>query len=354
MTVLTKVYALGQQIWLDNLSRSLIKSGQLAALLDKGISGITSNPVILQKAFKEDAAYRAELNQLTQQNFTAKQCYETLAIADIQAACDVFEPLYRHSHGQAGFVSLELAPEWAHQVDGTIAEAKRLWSQIQRANVLIKVPATVAGIQALTELTAAGINVNLTLLFSTEQTMQACQAYARGLKRRIGQGLPISQVHAVASFFLSRIDTALDITLPAHLQGQTALALAKTLYADWQAWLNSNEMAALMKQNANPIKLLWASTATRNPAYSDIYYVENVIGAHTINTVPTATLAAFMDHGQAEISLTEHVDHARAVLSEIRNLGIDLEVLAKRLQDEGLLQFEEAFCTLLSSFTTFA
>ncbi|WP_274585088.1 transaldolase [Neisseria leonii] len=348
MAILSDVKALGQQIWLDNLSRSLVRDGTLAQMLAGGVCGVTSNPAIFQKAFAGDALYADEVAELKAQDLTPKQRYETLAVADVQAACDVCLPLYRESGGQAGFVSLEVSPELAHDAEGTVAEAKRLHAAIDRPNVMIKVPATDAGLTALTELVAAGLSINLTLLFSRRQTLKAYEAYVAGVAARLAAGESVESVRVVASFFISRIDAALDATLPEHLQGKTAIALAKAAYADWQAFFGGEAFAGAAEQGANRVQLLWASTGVKNPAYPDTLYVDSLIGKQTVNTVPDATLKAFTDHGTARETLTENVPEAQAVLSEVARLGIDLEVLAARLQEEGLKQFEEAFEKLLA------
>ncbi|WP_066568678.1 transaldolase [Snodgrassella sp. CFCC 13594] len=347
MTVLQQVRALGQQIWLDNLSRSLIQSGGLAQMLEAGVCGVTSNPAIFQKAFAGDALYAEDVARLKRQNLSAKARYELLAVADVQAACDVCLPLYQESGGQAGLVSLEVAPELANDTAGTVAEALRLHTALMRPNVMIKVPATDAGLAAMTQLVAKGLHINLTLLFSRAQVAKAYLAYCAGLRERQAQGLPVCGIQVVASFFLSRIDAALDITLPAQLQGQTAVALAKAAYRDWQVFFGAEGFAGLLEAGAGPMRLLWASTGTKNAAYSDVLYVESVIGPQTVNTVPDGTLAAFIDHGVAALTLTDKWLDAEAVLAKVTELGIDLEVLAARLQEEGLHQFEVAFSALL-------
>lgn len=351
MTVLQQVKALGQQIWLDNLSRSLIQSGELAHMLAQGVCGVTSNPAIFQKAFAGDPLYAAEIAALRQQNLNARQRYEILAVADVQAACDVCLAEYRAGDGRSGLVSLEVAPDLADDVQATVAEARRLHQAIGRDNAMIKVPATDAGLLALTELIAEGIHVNLTLLFSRRQVERAYQAYCEGLRRRLVRGLPVDGVEMVASFFVSRIDSALDPTLPPHLQGQTAIALARAAYADWQQFFSGVAFADLAAAGSRPPRLLWASTGTKNPAYSDVLYVESLIGAETVNTVPGNTLAAFADHGRAEATLAEDVPAALRVLDEVAALGVDVEVLANRLQQDGLQQFVEAFDALLQPLT---
>lgn len=351
MTILSDVKAFGQQIWLDNLSRFLLQSGELDKLLQQGVCGITSNPAIFQKAFASDARYADEIASLKQQNLTPKQRYETLAIEDVQAACDVFLPEFEAQNGHSGFVSLEVAPDLAQDTVGTIAEAKRLHAAINRPNVLIKVPATDAGLTAMSELVAAGISVNLTLIFSRQQTLKAYTAYLEGLEKRLASQQPLAHIQVVASFFISRIDNALDATLPEHLRGKIAISLAKAAYRDWQQFFSSDVFQALRARGANPVRLLWASTGVKNPNYPATLYIDNLIGADTINTMPDATLAAFMESGKATLALTEHTDDALNRLAELDALGIDLEALAVRLQQDGLKQFEEAFDKLLEPLT---
>ena len=348
MTILAEVKKLGQQIWLDNLSRTLVQSGALAKMLEQGVCGVTSNPAIFQKAFSGDALYAADIETLKQQGKDAKTIYETLVVADVQAACDVCRAEFDRSGGNTGFVSLEVSPELSHNAQGTMDEAKRLHAAINRPNVMIKVPATDEGLQALTELVADGISVNLTLLFSRRQTLKAYRAYVEGIAKRLAAGGDVRSIHVVASFFISRVDAALDATLPEHLQGKIAIALAKAAYLDWQAFFAAPEFARLAEQGANKISLLWASTGVKNPAYPDTLYVDSLIGAETVNTVPDATLRAFIDHGKAACMLTEGTEEALAQLAETAQLGIDVETLATRLQDDGLKQFEKAFEQLLA------
>ena len=348
MTTIKQVKQLGQQIWLDNLSRSLVQSGELARFLADGVCGVTSNPAIFQKAFSGDALYIPEIEALKQQNKTAKEIYETLAIADVQAACDVCRAEYDSSNGKTGFVSLEVSPELSHDAERTIAEAQRLWAAINRPNAMIKIPATDAGLTALTALVANGINVNLTLLFSRKQTLKAYAAYTAGLTQLAANGGNLAQIQVVASFFISRIDNALDGTLPEHLRGKIAIALAKAVYQDWQDYFARPEFALLAAQGAHRVSLLWASTGVKNPDYPATLYVDALIGEHTVNTVPDATLKAFIATGTAARTLPENIPAALAQLAEAEKLGIDVETLATRLQNDGLKQFEEAFAKLLA------
>ena len=337
MAILQEVKQLGQQIWLDNLSRSLVRSGTLAKLQQSGVSGVTSNPAIFRQALAGDALYTAEIAQLKQQPLSAKARYETLAVADVQAACDVFAAQFA-AEGNSGLVSLECDPALSHDTDGTIAEARRLWNLISRPNAMIKIPATDAGLAALPALVADGININLTLLFSRAQTVRAYQAYQQGLAQRADQAAP----QLVASFFISRIDTALDPQLPPQLQGKTALALAQAAYQDWQQFFGQ-------PSDTEPTaRLLWASTGVKNPAYPDTLYVDNLIAPHTVNTLPDAVLQAFTDHGRAADALSRPAVPAQPILDEVAALGIDLEALANQLQQDGLAQFEQAFAQMLA------
>ncbi|ENX7174245.1 transaldolase, partial [Neisseria gonorrhoeae] len=270
------------------------------------------------------------------------------AVADVRAACDVCLAEHESTGGKTGFVSLEVSPELAKDAQGTVEEARRLHAAIARKNAMIKVPATDAGIDALETLVSDGISVNLTLLFSRAQTLKAYAAYARGIAKRLAAGQSVAHIQVVASFFISRVDSALDATLPDRLKGKTAIALAKAAYQDWEQYFTAPEFAALEAQGANRVQLLWASTGVKNPAYPDTLYVDSLIGVHTVNTVPDATLKAFIDHGTAKATLTESADEALARLAEIAALGIDVETLAARLQEDGLKQFEEAFEKLLA------
>lgn len=350
MHKLQEAKKIGQQIWLDNLSRSLIVSGKLADILAQGIGGVTSNPAIFQKAFATDSLYQEEIQQLKQRKLNPKQCYETLAVHDVQAACDVCLPWYNQD-SQMGLVSLEVSPELAHDAQGTVSEALQLFHQVNRPNVMIKIPATDAGVVAMTQLVAQGVNVNLTLLFSRQQTMSVYSAYLQGLQQRLSQGLPIIGIQVVASFFLSRIDTALDVMLPENLKGQTAIALAKTAYHDWQQYFLTDKFHSFQTAGASPARLLWASTATKNPNYSETQYVSSVIGNHTINTVPEKTLSAWLSNSEVvSNTLCQNVDSAFAILAALAELGIDLEGLAHRLQQDGIQQFLDAFEQILKLF----
>ncbi|MRW91562.1 transaldolase [Duganella sp. FT80W] len=345
---LQAVGRLGQQIWLDNLSRDLLASGRLAELIaEDGVQGLTSNPAIFYQAIQHDPAYQAALPLLRTAHATPEARFEALVIPDVQRACDLFAPLYRDSDGRAGFVSFEVSPRLAHDADATVAEAKRLWTLIARPNLMIKIPATTAGIAALEQVIYAGINVNMTLIFAASQIQAVRAAHRRGLARRLQDKLSVQRIASVASVFISRIDVAVDALLPDGdpLRGQAAMAAARIAYADWQQDSGFGVFAAF---GATPQWLLWASTATKTAAERDVRYVEGLIGADTINTVPDATLAAFRAHGVAETTLTRQVEGERALLAQLAHRGIDLETIGEQLLAAGLLQFEQAFSKLLA------
>jgi transaldolase len=353
---LQAVAALGQQVWLDNLSRELMTSGELARwIAEDGIAGVTSNPAIFYNAIRNDAAYRSALPALQAQHGDLERRFEALVLPDVQAACDLLADLHRSSVGKAGFVSFEVSPRLAQDAQATVLAAKRLWQEIARPNAMIKIPATVAGIAALEEVIFAGINVNVTLIFSAVQLKQVQDAYSRGLQRRLAAGLPLAGLASVASVFISRIDVVVDKQLStgtgdaqaAGLAGKTAIAAAKLAYRNWQQDVLGG-FAALAQAGAQPQWLLWASTGTKNPALSDVLYVEELIGRDTVNTVPDATLAAFRNHGLARNSLAERVDEAEQVLAQLQQQGIDLEAIGSDLLQAGLKQFEEAYTNLLA------
>ena len=344
---------LGQQIWLDTLSRALIESGTLAAWIrDHAVAGLTSNPAIFQQAFAKDAAYAPAIAAARATENDPEARFETVALPDIQAACDLFRPLWEATDGHQGYVSFEVSPRLAHDAPGTIDAAVRLWQTIDRPNAMIKIPATPAGCEAITAVIGRGINVNVTLIFSHEQLHLVQAAHQAGLRRWVAHcqqaGTPerIGAVASVASFFVSRTDNTIDPKLPGELQGKTAIALCKTAYAQWQNDLQA-EMADLVALGAKPQWLLWASTSVKNPAYPDTLYVDELIGPQTVNTVPDATLVAFRDHGHVARTLDHDVAAAEAQLAAVSALGIDLEQVGHDLQVAGLAQFETAYADLL-------
>lgn len=344
---------LGQQIWLDTLSRALIESGTLADWIKQhAVAGLTSNPAIFQQAFSKDPAYGPAIAAARASEPDAEIRFEKIALPDIQAACDLFRPLWESSQGERGYVSFEVSPRLAHDAQGTVDAAVRLWQEINRPNAMIKIPATAAGCAAVTEVIARGINVNVTLIFSHDQLQAVQAAHAAGLRRWVVHcqqaGTPerIGDVASVASFFVSRTDNTIDPKLPTELQGKTAIALCKTAYEQWQADQLS-EIADLLALGAKPQWLLWASTSVKNPAYPDTLYVDELIGPQTVNTVPDATLVAFRDHGNVGRTLDQGIAAAHEQLAAVSALGIDLEQVGHDLQVAGLAQFETAYADLL-------
>lgn len=336
----------GQKIWLDYLSRELLASGQLQQLIqDDGIAGITSNPVIFLKALSTDPRYQEQLIALKNSSLTPIQRYEQIALSDIKSACTIFTDLYQATQGEDGYVSLEVAPNLCHDAAATIASAVELWRQVNAPNLMLKVPATAAGVIAFERLIELGINVNITLLFSLPQVTAIWEAYLRALNTRLSQNLPINNLKAVASFFLSRVDAKVDPLLPAELQGQTALSLARQAYLNYQQIFHTPRFSHYKAHGAKPQYLLWASTGTKNPHYSDVLYLEQLITAETINTAPEATLAAFRDHGQ--IAQQQSPNNAASILAQVEQHGINLAELGQQLQQEGLELFEQAFTQLL-------
>ncbi len=357
-------HSLGQSIWLDNISRAALDSGELAVLIaDLGIRGVTSNPSIFQKAIGNSDDYDAEIRTMLERD--AYEIYDRLSLADIRRGLDMFLPTYEQSGRRDGFVSLEVSPSLAHDTAGTIAEADRLFRALGRPNAMIKIPATKAGIPAIEESIAAGINVNITLIFSVANYVEVARAFIRGLERRRAAGGDVSHVASVASFFLSRIDTMVDAALQEKLAaargvddarvvalerllGSAAIGNARSAYARFHEIFDGPEFAALRNAGAQVQRPLWASTSTKNPAYPDTMYVDTLLGKHTVNTLPPATLSAFEDHGQAERETI--LDEARATeekLEQLAEVGVDLEDVTQRLQDAGVASFAADFERLI-------
>lgn len=347
----------GQSIWLDNLSRTLLREGGLQQLIENdGISGVTSNPSIFQKALAESPYYHDDLARLKASEADAEKRYEALVIPDIQAACDLLLPTFQRSQGVDGYVSLEVSPHLAHDSAATIAAAQRLRATVNRPNLLIKIPGTAAGLVAFEQLITAGVSINITLLFSLRQTVRVFEAYIRGLRQRLAQGNDLRNVKAVASLFLSRVDTLVDQRLATidseaaqALTGRAALITAKLAYQRYQDIFHGAMFADLAHAGARPQYLLWASTGTKNPAYSDVKYLEALIGTETINTVPDATLAAFRDHGRVALTLKDAIAAAEADYIALEKIGIDLNVVGETLQVDGLKLFSDAYDKALAS-----
>lgn len=354
MNPLLQVRQHGQQVWLDNLSRTLLNDGHLAQLIaEDGITGITTNPAIFHKAIADGRYYEDDLARLREQPLSAEGRYEQLVIADVRRACDLLLPTWRDSEGAAGYVSLEVSPTLAHDAEATVEAGLRLAHEVERANLLIKVPATRAGLEAIENLVARGISVNVTLMFSLEHVDEVAAAYERGIRRWIAVGGDARIVMSVASLFLSRVDARVDKLLDdiggeaLALRGRTAVALAKLAYQRYRERFHGAGFADCVAHGARPQYMLWASTSTKNPAYSDLLYVEPLIGAETVNTLPDVTLAALRDHGRVADTLTQDVDAAEAQFAALKRVGIDLVEVGETLQQEGLQQFDTAFAELL-------
>jgi len=348
---------LGQSIWLDNLTRAHIREGRLAGLIAQGVTGVTSNPSIFHKAVTESGDYAGQLAKLKQHESDPERRYEALAIEDIRAACGLLHPVHVNSGGDDGYVSLEVAPRFAHDEDATVAEARRLFALVGRENLLIKVPGTAEGLRAFERLTAEGLRVNVTLLFSLQQTVRTFEAYIRGARAWVEKGGDPGRLKAVASLFLSRVDTLADRKLEAlgseqalALRGKTAVAMAKLAYQRYQDFfMGEKYFTYLRSHKIRPQYLLWASSGTKNPAYSDLLYVEPLIGADTINTLPDKTLAALADHGRIAPLLEQDVGKAEIDLLALETLGISPALIGEELQAEGVRLFAESYDKLIEA-----
>lgn len=343
--------ALGQSIWYDNLRRSLLTSGQLTRMVSQdGLRGITSNPSIFDKAIEGSTDYAASLEEMRRNGtLDAKAAYEELAFSDITSAADVLHSVYDASSRQDGYVSLEVPPHLAHNSSGTISEAVRIWNAIDRPNLMVKVPGTPEGISAFREIISRGICVNVTLLFSVQTYGEVARAYLDGLEKRLAAGQDISSVASVASFFISRIDSAVDPLVSAGLKGTVGISSAKVAYSRFREILNSDRWKRLADAGAMPQRLLWASTSTKNPAYPELMYIEALMGPWTVNTVPPATYESFRATGKVAPTLEEGLDEAEARLVLLSSEGISLQAVTDKLLDEGLRAFEESFEKLLTS-----
>jgi transaldolase len=342
---LRRLRALGQSIWCDYVRRGMIASGELARLMaEDAVTGLTSNPSIFEKAIGESTDYDAGIAAATAAS--AAEVYDALTVADIADAADVLRPVYEASGGGDGFVSIEVSPELADDSEGTIAEATRLWQRLSRPNVMIKVPATPAGCRAFRRLVAAGVNVNVTLMFSLRHYDAVAEAYLSGLEERAAQGQPLSRPASVASFFVSRVDSKVDPRLPQDLRGQVAVANARAAYARFRRVFSGPRWEALARRGARVQRPLWASTSTKNPAYSDVHYVDELAGPDTVNTMPPQTLAAYRDHGRPEVRIDRPY---QGVLDALPGLGIDLVAVGEELQREGVAAFAEAHRKVLAS-----
>ena len=359
---LLQLESLGQSIWMDFIRRDTITSGELKRLIEQdGISGVTSNPSIFEKAIEGSHDYDDQIRNLARQGKNVDDIYQAVTIQDIQMAADVFRPVYKRTHGGDGFVSLEVSPRLAHDTAGTIQEARRLWKEVDRPNLMVKVPGTKEGLPAIEQLVAEGLNINITLLFGLPRYQEVAEAYLAGLESLAAHGKAVDKAASVASFFLSRIDVLLDPLLEkkvsedrpkagmaAELRGQAAIASARAAYGLYRELFYSPRFNRLARLGARTQRLLWASTSTKNPAYSDVMYVEPLVGVDTINTLPIETIDAYRDHGKPSLQLDQGMAEARRILKDLGKLGINLDAATQQLENEGVEKFNKALDTVMA------
>jgi len=362
---LIELTRLGQSVWNDNIERKLVTSGELKRLVDEdGLSGVTSNPAIFEKAIVSSDLYADQLRELAEKSKSPQEIYEALAIQDIQMAADVLASVYERTGGTDGFVSLECSPLLANDTQGTIEETRRLWQLVDRKNVMIKIPGTPEGIPAIEQGIYEGININITLLFSLHAYDQTMEAYIRGLERRVAENKPIDNISSVASFFVSRIDSAVDKELERRISqttddqektklksllGRIAIANAKMAYQRYKKVFYGQRFAELKEKGAQVQRPLWASTSTKNPVYPDVYYVEALIGPETVDTLPPATIIAFRDHGRPRVTIEGNLDEERALLTRLEEVGISLDQVTAHVLADGVRLFVEPFEKLLKT-----
>ena len=363
-TTIEKLGEFGQSVWLDSISRSLIKRGRLKEMIDMGLSGMTSNPTIFDKAISSSNDYDEKICKLYTSGKSNFEMYDDLTIWDVQDAADIFIPVYEKTNGLDGYVSLEINPKLALKTKETIEEGRRLYKKVDRPNVMFKVPATDAGFVAIEELLAEGININITLIFSLEQYINTARAFLTGMKKLLQKQNDLSKVQSVASVFVSRIDTAVDRIIDEFLEterdtlirdklqslkGKAAIANANLIFKKYLDFFSSDEFEQLRQKGANIQRVLWGSTSTKNPEYSDIKYVVELIGRNTVNTMPENTFQAFLDHGMIKEALTGEIEEAENVIDGLNSFIIDINRVCKKLLDEGIVAFQKSFESLLNS-----
>lgn len=362
VTKLLDLYHIGQSVWLDYIRRSFINSGELQTLIDSGIRGMTSNPSIFEKAIAKSSDYDDTIALCVSQGQSPVEIYETLAIEDIQSSADLLLPVYHESQGNDGFVSLEVSPHLAYDTSKTVSEATRLWEKVNRSNLMIKIPATRSGLPAITETISNGINVNTTLIFSSVRYEQVLYSYIKGLEQRLSHDQTIDQIASVASIFVSRIDSKVDThldmvinegnqntKLARNLKGKIAVSNSKIAYKIFKSIISGSRFRNLVSHGAKIQKPLWASTSTKNPEYSDIKYVQELIGTYTVNTLPQNTINAFLDHGKVEQTLDKNITTAETNIKSLEEVGISLDKLTKELESEGVSAFANSYDSLITS-----
>ncbi|HLX57364.1 MAG TPA: transaldolase [Ktedonobacteraceae bacterium] len=356
---LQQLKTFGQSVWYDNIDRGQLVSGQFKRLLDEdGVVGVTANPTIFQKSISHGNAYDEQMNQLVREDKSANDIYEAMVIQDIRAVADLLRPIYDRTNMQDGYVSLEVSPELAHDTNGTIAEVRRFWHTVNRPNLLVKIPATPEGIPAIQSSLSEGININITLIFSIEAYRDVTEAYLNALEERNASGKDISHIASVASFFVSRVDTLVDKLLEDKikatsdsaeqqklkaLEGKAAIANARLVYQEFKRIFSTPRFESLRHSGAHVQRPLWASTSTKNPAYRDVLYAEQLIGPNTVDTMPLETIENFSDHGIAALTIENDIPQARAELDALEALGIHYDAVTQQLLDEGVQKFADSF-----------
>ncbi|MER3523911.1 MAG: transaldolase [Ignavibacteria bacterium] len=360
MTTIQQLEQLGQSIWYDNISRSMMIKGELQQRVQEGLLGVTSNPTIFDKAISGSNDYDDQIRELVEgkPDIDAAEIIQALMVKDIQMACDVLAPVYERTNGRDGYVSVEVTPSKARNTQATIEEVRLLWRAINRPNLMVKIPATKEGLPAIEQAISEGMNINVTLIFSVERYREVAEAYIRGLERRLQAGKPLDRVASVASVFVSRIDTLVDDLLAKKnnpklqaLMGKAAVANTKFVYQAFKEIFTTPRFTSLKAKGANLQRPLWGSTGTKNPAYSDLLYVETLIGPHTVNTVPPQTYAAILDHLKPALTLESDLEGARTVLEDVAAAGIDMHWVLQKLEDDGVAAFEKSFDGLYKNLT---
>ena len=356
---LLQLKAQGQSVWYDTVDRAQLDNGLFKRLVDEdGIVGVTSNPTIFQKSLSQGDAYDEQITQLIREGKNTNEIYEALVIRDIRTVADMMLPIYERANRQDGFVSLEVSPDLAHDTEATLAEARRFWKMVDRPNLMIKIPATPEGLPAVRQTLAEGININITLIFSIEDYRKVADAFISALEERNAEGKDISHIASVASFFVSRVDTLVDQLLEnkikaasdsaeqqqlKSLEGKAAIANARLVYQDFKGIFHSPRFESLKHSGAHVQRPLWASTSTKNPAYRDVLYAEELIGPDTVDTMPLETIENFRDHGKVRLSVEDNIQQARDELAELEKIGIHYDQVTKQLQDEGVQKFADSF-----------
>lgn len=353
----------GQSVWQDDISRQMLESGDLRRAIDEvGIRGLTSNPTIFEKAIAGGTAYDDDIAGLLREGRSPEEIFEAVEVQDIRDACDLFLPIYQESDGRDGFCSIEVSPGAARDAEATRVEARRLWSAVDRPNLMVKIPGTAEGAAVIQEMLAAGININVTLLFAIESYEAVALAYVSALETRQAANDPVDRIASVASFFVSRVDTLIDKLLDEKieaaadegakdklraLKGKAAVANAKLAYAKFEEIFGSDRYAPLLAAGAAVQRPLWASTSVKNPDYSDVLYVEELVGPHTVNTMPRPTILAFADHGQVRRTVDKDLDASRQAMADLDAAGIDIAAVTKQLEDEGIASFTKSYDALI-------